>query len=201
MFDFSLLMALYSKTDGWNVSLIFGWFLFFILTHKGLGHAIEALGTLVKKLLNRLPILSETTVDDELVDKFLDDLYSEVRGSMQEAEEIKERALIDLKAALEAQDMEAVRRISDEKKKALESLTHEIVDSALIKDKDAAIKILEKRYGSRVNLIRWLWKEIRCMVDELKEPDHPSVGRVLTNHLLATIERLGNSLAPGGEED
>lgn len=200
MSDLSQLFAFY-QDGSFNWNLIISWVLFLFTTKDIWSKVFGKLGDLVLLQLNKFKFFADTTLDEELFEAAHAKLRTKVLSRMQDAQEIKEGYAVLISEALKAGDKEKVLRLSREKKEKLVALTKEVADEFMQDGETILWEKLTARYGDKVKAAKWIFDKIKALVEELKDPNHPSTGAIIVRTMMEGASMLGKPLSSGEVSD
>jgi hypothetical protein len=197
--DFSSIIAFYNPETGLNYNLIIGWLITLVFTHRfffGLG---GRLSDHLLKLLNKIPFLANTDVDERFFAAIGAYLKTQVLSKMHEAQEIKEEYVQKIAEALQEGDNSKVQMLSKEKREKLEALTKGIVTDFFGESEGVLWTTLINKYGDRARAANWVYKKVKALVEEFKDPGHPSTSVLIAKHIFGASGELGNASSTGKE--
>jgi len=196
MADLTWLFAFYSPEYGvnWNLAISYA-VLFFLL--KGLfPKVLNKIADKIVVLLDKLPLLKDTTLDNELFCTIRQHLTTKVRAKMGEARMLKLEYHEKIAKALETKNGAEVKNLSRELRDKLEALSKGIKDEFFTDSEDLLWMKLIERYGDKARACKWVFEKIKALVEELKKPDHPSTSALIARFIFKAGGELGKESAP-----
>jgi uncharacterized protein YkuJ len=176
--DWQHLITIWSPDHGFNWNLVTAWAIFLFLT-KGLWRKLsERLSHLLLKILNKVPLLQETDLDEYIVENLQARLVDMVSARMSRAKDIKTEYTLKITEAMESKDYDKVQLLSKEMKEKLEELTEEVKDD-FIDGEGFFWGLLQDRYGDKAKAAKWVVDKIKAIVVALKDPGDLSTTAVI----------------------
>jgi hypothetical protein len=184
------IFAFWSPEMGANWNLVAAWAIVLFLT-KGIWPKLsQRISGLLLKILNKIPLLKETELDEYVVGKLEERLMTMVSARVSEAKRIKTDYSLQISAAMEDGDYEKVKQLSDEMREDLEDLTKEVKDE-FIDGEDFLWGLLQDRYGDKVKAGKWVVDKIKSLAYALKQPGELSTTAIIMKHLAEAAGELG----------
>lgn len=189
--DWTQLITLWNPEQGVNWNLAAAWAIFLFFT-KGLWPQLaDRVSKLLLKVLNKIPLLEATDIDEYVVEKLQERLVTMVTARVSEAKKIKTEYMLKIDEAMQKKDYATVQLLSKEMKERLEGLTEEVKDE-FIDSESFFWGLLQDRYGDGVKAAKWVVDKIKAIVVALKEPGDLSTSAVITKHIVTAAGELGN---------
>ena len=189
--SYAELFAIWSPEMGPNWNLVAAWAIFLFFT-KGIWPKLSSrISALLVKILNKIPFLKETDLDEYVVSRLEERLLTMVSAKASEAKRIKADYSLKISAAMETKDYETVKKLSDQMREELEELTKSVKND-FIDGEDFLWGLLQDRYGDKVKAGKWVVEKIKSLVHALKQPGDLSTTAVIMKHLASAAGELGN---------
>jgi len=186
------MFAFWNPQTGMNWNLMIAWALFLGF----FGHFFTSLGRNFSErllvIVNKIPFFASTQMDEELVAAFERRLANGVKAQMDPAQSIKQKYMLLIDQALRAKDPAKVEELSKQMRRELEDLTKQLITGFGPEAEAIVWKHLELKYGSSSKVAEWMYRRAKAMVEDLKDPTHPSIGDVIASHLKKGSGDLGN---------
>ena len=196
--DLSLLFAFWSPGAGFNWNLLVGWALAFVFAKGLFPKVTERISDKLLKLLNRIPFFENTDLDERFFDVVHKHLSTQVLAQMSKAKEIKTEYHFEIAKALEKKEHDKVKLLSREMRTKLEELTKNVADGFFADSEGILWQSLEQKYGDKTKAWKWVYQKVKALVEELRQPDHPSTTVLITKHIVNALGDLGNSRSSEG---